>query len=366
MEKKVCCIFNYAPHYRTEIYKKMSEEFECDFFFGTSGDGKIEKMDYVLITTNVKELSTIKLFRSINWISNSINLCFQKYKNYIITGEPHCLSSWVILLINRLLGKRTYLWTHGWYGNESVGKKILKKLYFTLGSKILLYGNYAKELMIKEGFDPRKLVVVYNSLNYDDQINIRQRLTNTNIFKRLFGNDYPVVTFTGRLTKEKKLELLIKSLKILLDRSVNLNVLILGEGKEGDKLVDMVEELGIKNHVYFYGACYEEEVIAEIYFNSACCVSPGNVGLTGIHAMTYGCPVISHNNFSEQMPEFEIIVNGVTGFFYQQGDVSDLAKKIENILSGNRSVFQTNCVNEVDRYYNTNAQILTLRQLLNG
>ncbi|MDQ9823525.1 glycosyltransferase, partial [Acinetobacter sp. 163] len=56
-------------------------------------------------------------------------------------------------------------------------------------------------------------------------------------------------------------------------------------------------------------------------------------GLTAIHALSFGCPIITHNNFSEQMPEFEAIKPSKTGYFYQQGDVADLKDKIRKVIS---------------------------------
>ena len=32
--KKICCFFNYPPHYRYAIYNAMDRTLNCDFFFG--------------------------------------------------------------------------------------------------------------------------------------------------------------------------------------------------------------------------------------------------------------------------------------------------------------------------------------------
>ena len=80
----------------------------------------------------------------------------------------------------------------------------------------------------------------------------------------------------------------------------------------------MIEELGISDQTWLYGACYDDLTLAELFYNSHVCVSPGNVGLTAIHALSFGCPVISHGNFPYQMPEFESIIPSITGDFLQQ------------------------------------------------
>ena len=54
--------------------------------------------------------------------------------------------------------------------------------------------------------------------------------------------------------------------------------------------------------------CYNEEANAELLYNASVCVCPAEVGLTAIHSLLFGTPVVSNDNFDEQMPEFESII----------------------------------------------------------
>ena len=58
-------------------------------------------------------------------------------------------------------------------------------------------------------------------------------------------------------------------------------------------------------------------------------VSPGNTGLNAVHALSYGTPVGTHNNFNNQMPEAAIIEDKMTGFFFNEDDSEDLSLKID-------------------------------------
>jgi len=343
----------------------MSKAFKVDFYFGNNEKLRIKKSDYKMLSGNVKELNTIYIFGLFSWIIGSPTLSFRSYNKFIITGEYLCVSSWCVLIINRLLGKETYVWTHGWYGNEGHFKSFIKKIYFKLSNKILLYGDYAKKLMIENGLQEDKLEVIYNSLVYEEQLEIRNKLKKTDFYKELFGNEFPVIIFTGRLTPVKKLELLFEAQRLLLDQGISVNVFVVGEGSEKAALEKSIDYLRLKNYVSFYGPCYDEIVMADFFYNASMCVSPGNVGLTGIHAMSYGCPVISHNDYSAQMPEFEVIVNNITGLFFKKDCVSDLANKISEILTLNEASLRTNCFKIVDEKYNTRYQIELLKRLLN-
>ena len=83
------------------------------------------------------------------------------------------------------------------------------------------------------------------------------------------------------------------------------------------------------------GEIFDEEVISEKIFFSDICVSPGNVGLTAIHSLTYGTPVLTHDNFNFQMPEAEAIKENISGIFFRIDNANDLSKKIETFKKSN-------------------------------
>ena len=365
-KNKIACIFNYPSHYRENIFLKMEENLDCDFYFGDIEKGKIKKFNDLLFNKPIKSLRTKRLFYNFNWINGMISILFKKYNKYILTADPFILSNWFFLILNIPLKKKIYLWGHGWYGSEDKLKTIIKIIFFKLCDGIFLYGNYAKKLMESEGVDSDKLHVIYNSLNYELQLKIRKTLLPSLIFQNYFKNNYPVIIFTGRLTKVKKIDLLIESHSQLNKKGVNLNVLILGDGIEKEFLEFEVNSKGLDRNYWFYGECYDELKIGEFYYNSLVCVSPGNVGLTGIHSMSYGCPVITHNNFSKQMPEFEAIESNKNGFFFEEDDVEDLSNCILKFTSHslNREKIRAECFNVIDEYYNPNYQIELLNKVL--
>ncbi|WP_460189720.1 glycosyltransferase [Urechidicola sp. KH5] len=345
----------------------MEKELNCDFYFGNIEEGRIKRIDEKLFTNSVVDLKTWVFFGKLNWIEGMIPILLKKkYRVFILTGDVFCLSNWFFLFINIVLRKEIYLWGHGWYGREGALKSKIKRVFFNLSTGIFLYGNYAKNLMLKENIKLEKLHVIYNSLDYEKQKEIRESLRPSLVFQNHFNNVDPVVIFTGRLTSVKKIDLLIEAHYLLQLDGKEFNVLILGDGPKMDYLKNLVSSKGLEDKYWFYGACYDEYRIGEFYFNSTVCVSPGNVGLTAIHSMSYGCPVISHNNFSNQMPEFEIIKEGRNGLFYEQDNIFDLSrcllKFIEN--SWNKEESRRECFKVIDEYYNSNFQLELLKKVL--
>ena len=71
----------------------------------------------------------------------------------------------------------------------------------------------------------------------------------------------------GRLTKQKNFELLIKFFRNLLNKKSELELIIIGEGEEEEKLKQLTNEFGIMNKVHFVG--YQENVFKYL-INSEC------------------------------------------------------------------------------------------------
>ena len=126
--------------------------------------------------------------------------------------------------------------------------------------------------------------------------------------------------------------------------------------------------MNISEDVLFYGACYKEKILAPLIMMADICLSPGEVGLTALHSLIYGTPVITHDNFSKQMPEFEAICPGVSGEFYKYGNLDDLCSKIKVIIKlVDAGVINPNtCRKAILKYYNTEYQAGVFVQMLNS
>ena len=230
----------------------------------------------------------------------------------------------------------------------------------------MLYGNYSKNLMIKEGFDKNKLHVIYNSLDYELQIKVRESLSLTTVFYDYFKNYNKTLIFIGRLTKVKRLDILLELQASFNKKNINYNIVIVGDGEDRSRLECLVCKMNLKN-IWFYGSTYNENEIGNLIYNSDLCVSPGNVGLTALHAMMYGTPVCTNNLFTEQMPEFETIDYPRTGFFFERNNVESLSNSISNWFTINRSRDEVRkyCYEKIDRFYNPKFQLSLLKYVLN-
>lgn len=357
-----------APKYNEEFYLTMDKQLDCHFIIGEQFDG-IKEMDKHLLS-NCYVPHRIRLGSKITYEKGVLRELRHVSPDVVIsTLDPYDLTSWVLKVYCFLTNTALLYITHGWYGKEKGFKKIIKNIHYSKVSAFLLYGNYSKKLMINEGFDERKLFVLHNSLNYSRQIKIRNEIVRSTKFTDYFGNDNPVILFIGRLTKVKMLDMLLKAVANLKQNGEKYNICFVGDGTEKESLQEMSRLLNIENQVWFYGACYDELENAEIIYNADVCVAPGNVGLTAMHCMVFGCPVITHNDFAWQMPEFESIHEGITGSFFEYGNLDSLQYTISKWFESHKSdreEVRKACYNEIDTSWTPQFEIDVLNKALSS
>lgn len=368
---------NIAPHYRSNLWHKLasSKEFDFYFFYGYNKKLKIKEVDFesfnfLPLKGKFSKLKNFWIKGSILiWQKGVVKKCLSDEIDVVIfLGEFQVLSTWLAMLVCKLRGIKVVYWSHGLYGNESIVKSLLRVLFYKTADELLLYEKRAKKLLIKKGLSGDKMKVIYNSLDYDFHLSIRNKLVNVQkeiIFPFFEKPNLNTLLFIGRLTKIKKINLLIETLKRLNRDKDLFNLLIVGDGSEKFELINLSKKLKLQNYVHFYGSCHDEKILSKLIFNSDLCVSPGNVGLTAIHSLSYGLPVCSHDNFYKQMPEIEAIKNWYNGILFEENNLDDLVLKIEDWFKKRDDKFTVNnrCYEVIDKYYNPNYQLEIINSL---
>ncbi|WP_162344225.1 glycosyltransferase [Cyclobacterium salsum] len=378
--KDVYFFINIASHYRGWLWLKIlqSSDFKSSFFFGGSGSSGIktinlQSIDFSKYADRFFKVNNVWLGRRILiWQTGIIMFCIKSKMNVaIFTGEMYCLSTWIAALICRIRKIEVVFWGHGLYGNEGIVKLFIRNNFNRLADKHLLYERRAKKLMVDQGFENDNLYVVFNSLDYDYHRELRQKIdpiSKSEAFPFFNNLSVPVIVFIGRLTSLKRLDILLDAIKRLNSGSLSANLLIIGEGPERSKLEEIGKSSIDDSWLHFTGACYDEELIGHYLSKADLCVSPGNVGLTAIHSLSFGTPVATHSNLANQMPEVEAIIDGYNGFLFKENDVDDLSFKIKDWLENNsdRNELRQRCFEVVDSYYNPSYQMSVFNRLVKG
>ena len=359
--KKICCVFNYPPLYRYTIYSAMNKEFNCDFFFGDSVFEPIQAFDVKNLAGYKGTIHAIKCFKNYVWHTGIKAVFDKKYTDYVVTGSNNYLINWILLFYCVITRRRIYLWSHGTSKEHfPILERMKQKLFYRLPDGIFLYARFNMPILEILCCNQDKVHIHHNSLNTAEQSKIYSYLKESPVLYDHFQNNYPVIIYIGRIQKRKKVDQIIYALELLKKRGELINLVIVGEAANDNEIEKIVTDLRLLDQVWFYGACYDENINAQLIYNSALCVSPGNVGLTAIHSLTYGTPVVTNDNFVTQMPEFEAVIDGCTGSFFKEDDIEDLANEISKwtkLSSKERLLVRHQCRRTIQEEWSTDYQI---------
>ncbi len=335
---KINYFTNIFPHYRRPIWELLVNENKYNFniFYSDKQLNGIKSIsNKSLELKNSYLIKNYFLFGRLIWQSGVLGKIIKSnFEIVIFLGEMNILSTWIGAIISKLLNKKVFFWGHGLYGNENIIKKYIRIKFLKLADTNILYENRSMNLMLNSGFKKNQMKVIFNSLDYDLQLKLFNELeSNFQNIESPFQNNLKTVIFVGQLTKKKKIKLLIESLNIINLKKPKLNLLIIGDGPEKHRLQEHTEKYLSSKNFKFLGPIYEESLLSKYFYTSSLTISPGNIGLTAIHSLSYGTPVVSHNNLDNQMPEVESIIEGENGFLFNEDDKDDLVYKILNWIS---------------------------------
>lgn len=136
-----------------------------------------------------------------------------------------------------------------------------------------------------------KTRVIYNAL---DLKSIRRESQETGVGKL---SEFQIIS-VGRLTKIKGLRHLLRAFKMLVDRKLDVTLLMLGDGEEMSSLVKLAETLGIAPRVHFLG--FQSNPYAYMRNSDLFVLTSIHEGFPNVilEAMACGLPVVSTDCYS--------------------------------------------------------------------
>jgi len=179
---------------------------------------------------------------------------------------------------------------------------ILEKYLFSViyrGQKIIAISKTTKEELLRIGFSPKNINLVYVGID---------KIKNSNGIKKFLK---PTLIYLGRIKSYKRVDLLVRLMPDILKRVPNARLLIAGWGTEGGVLTDIVMRGSVRKHVEVIGPVSEEEK-RNLLSRSWVFVNPSiheGWSISVLEANLYGTPAVAF-----RVPGLsESIVDGKTG-----------------------------------------------------
>ena len=288
----------------------------------------------------------------------------------ILIGNPNIFSTWLIAIEARLRGIALIFWTHGWIKKENLLKSKIRNIYLNIADYVLVYGESALIKGVESGFSAKKIIPVYNSLDFVAQNKIYENLKFTSradIRKGLgLELDQAMILCLSRVTAACKYDWLIAAVSKMTKKNLrSVYIIMIGEGEEVEFLKKLAHDNAVD--VRFLGSIYDENLLAKYIMAANLVASPGKVGLTAMHSLAYGTPVVTHGDFDRQMPEVEAIIPGVSGCYFDYGNIDSLVMALNNILmceNGELNIDRDSCRSAIVSKFNPANQTKIINNLV--
>lgn len=209
----------------------------------------------------------------------------------------------------------------------------LKYLIFKHATGVFAVSNFTRNILINQGIPKDKINVVLNGV---DTVRFRPDEKSPRILRKHNLLGQRVILTVARLDRYKGQDMVIQSLPKVLQKHPNTIYIIVGNGKEKDKLRNLVKKLKLEPHVRFVDYVSDEELLD--YYNSCdvfIMVSRQvrgdfeGFGLVYLEANACGKPVIGGRTGG--VPE--AIVDGKVGFLVNPASTKEISQALINVLS---------------------------------
>ncbi|MDE1869034.1 MAG: glycosyltransferase [Candidatus Micrarchaeota archaeon] len=215
--------------------------------------------------------------------------------------------------------------------NKTISKFMIKyawkyaRFFYRKCDEVIAPSESTKEILIKKHI--KNVTVVPNSV---DLKKFNPQVSGTAMRNRLLKsrkNDR-MVLYMGRLSKEKKVDIMIKAAKLL--KNEDITFVIGGTGPAAEYYQNMVNRMHLNNKIKFIGFVPQEK-LPQLYAASDLLCMPSTFetqGVVAVEAMATGKPVVAANYLALK----ELVVNGRNGEKFKANDPAGCARKIERVI----------------------------------
>lgn len=211
-------------------------------------------------------------------------------------------------------------------------KKVLK---LTGKYKIVPNSKFIRDILLKNNYREKKIQVIYNIINIIPD------------WKKRYSRKNRIV-YAGQLEEFKGIWDIILAFNLLNDK--DLSLIIIGDGREKDKLLKYLKEKKISN-IEFLGRV-PNRMVQNLYRESKIIVSPSHspeaFGRFILESFATGTPLITTGVGGSP----EGIKNRETGILIEPNNYVELAAAMKELLNNNKlyNHIAGNLKNEIDKY----------------
>lgn len=314
MKKVLLINQNKTTHYRIGVYNYLSAYLHnADYLLTVVSEGTQEGTDqHVEYDQKCFSSNFLSLLKVIKDTNPDVIIYWINLKNLYL---------FPLLLWLKLSNRKFIYWGHG---IDLLGKRFTRLKYLAyciehwISDAIILYGDHLR-MNVKSRFQ-NKIFIANNTLNFDNYH--LDPSTRGNILTQHKITTRKNIICIGRMQKRKRLDHLYNAFA-LLDRK-DVGLIFVGPDQDG-----ILQSINGEN-VFKIPPIYGNERLDLLFASDIFCL-PGAIGLSIVDAFYCGLPIVTEDG--DMSPEIMYLKDGINGFIVPQGDIKQLAAKLNILLT---------------------------------
>ena len=355
MFKKIYILQPSVPHYRIDFFDRLYAVYGSRLSVYHS---PISTETYHAFTRewSIGFGKILSIF-NIKWQIGVSLIPVEKNTLIVVPSDLHYLSTIFLIVKARWKKAKVVSWGHYLAPKQSAIKYLMRKLFWHICDANIFYTDVEFKSYCKRYKNIKNVYYLNNGLDYDS--------ISANVEKYEPQNRTNSIVFIGRITKKSCFNLLLDALEYLPDPKPLVNVI--GNAANDPNSSDLINHKNNTNIVW-NGILLRECDIAKIMNKSFIFVYPGSVGLSLMHAMSYGLPSIIHDDQSNHMPEAGPFFENNCGIKFEDNSAISLAKAIEYSMSNQDLLreFSANANYLASEKYNTKNMAINFMKMVDA
>lgn len=351
----------FIPHYREEFFsllgrrlkeKNVGQSFEQEIYtFEKTKD--VKSASFNMSNISCKHIQSM-LIKGKLLVYKPFKLLRKEDEVLVLMLHFAHITTWLLLLTKWIHHKKIILWGQGIsvkrYLKEEKKPDWKLKWMIALADGIWFYMDKEKKQWQKY-FPDKPMVALCNTLSGVDEMTKYQPDLTKDELKAKYGIKQDVIfIFCARFTANRRIDLLLESLKRLDAKKYGFVIIGAGDSKPDFSKYD---------NVYDFGAVYDTAVKREMFALADIYFQPGWVGLSIVEAMAYGKPIFTFKRSVDtlQCVEYSYIKNGENGLIFK--NIDDCINKINSLSVDDRKRLGDNARDYVSKH-------LTIEQMVDN
>lgn len=328
--------------YRVGLFAKLSDALQGNFFLAF---GKRRGIQNAAPSGFAASEEVLRHFRvgplhafvhPSQWRYASLKQC----DILVLVWNVHYLLLVPALIRARLGGVKTILWGHGYSKRESYFRKHLRFAVTHLADATLFYDPKTRDTCVSSGWiRETKAFYAMNAIDHIPIVLASEKLEEDasalDAFAATHGlHQGQTLLFVSRLHRSNCLDVAIRAVGVLKEVFSSIKLLIVGDGdSEQERLTALACELGVADRIVFLGRIDDEVELCKCFKIASVFCYPENIGLSLLHSLHYGLPVVTGADMGLQNPEICVFRPGLDGLLFKNGDHLDMASKISELIN---------------------------------